>query len=68
MYFLTNEELIEGLIGAFFYPLIMYFIKKYNLMTLPLYMFSWLFVWILRKLGVELYKHFYYNKYQKLYH
>jgi len=56
---LTTENIIEGIMASFFIVIFYYFLRNYfNLSKSTSTMLGWFLTWFMRKLSVNLYKHY----------
>ena len=66
MLLLNDNELLEGIIGAFGFLLIQMILSKINLNKHLEMFFAWMFVWYLRKIANNIYNQQFKNKGSRL--
>ena len=60
---ITDDELVEGFLGSFGWFIFFYFLRKlFNIHKSLEGFIAWYLTWILRKIGMTLYKGFKKNK------
>ena len=62
MLLINDNELLEGMIGAFGFLLIKMILSKINFNKHLEMFFSWMFVWYLRKILINIYNQQFKNK------